>query len=35
MDNPYDILGVTINATDNEIKKAYRDLAKNIILIIR
>ena len=28
MDNPYDVLGINRNATDEEIKKAYRNLAK-------
>ena len=26
--NPYDVLGVTPSATDDEIKKAYRSLSK-------
>ena len=28
MDNPYDVLGINRNATDEEVKKAYRNLAK-------
>ncbi len=28
MNNPYDIIGVTTNSTDEEIKSAYRELAK-------
>lgn len=29
----YEILGIEKNASDDEIKKAYRSLAKNLILI--
>ena len=32
--NPYDILGVDKNASDKDIKSAYRKLAKNITLIL-
>ena len=28
MNNPYDVLGVSQNATDEEVKHAYRELAK-------
>lgn len=33
MIKPYEILGVSKTATQDEIKKAYRNLAKKIILI--
>ena len=28
MTNPYEVLGITVNATDDEVKTAYRELAK-------
>lgn len=31
--NPYDVLGVSKDASDQEIKRAYRKLSKNIIQI--
>lgn len=34
MSDPYKILGVPPTATDDEVKSAYRALAKNIIPII-
>lgn len=33
MNNPYEVLGVSETATDEEVKAAYRNLAKNIIPI--
>ena len=33
MRDPYEVLNVSKNASDEEITKAYRQLAKNITLI--
>ena len=33
MRDPYQVLGVPSTATDEEVKKAYRDLARKIITI--
>lgn len=30
IDNPYSVLGLTPDASDEEVKRAYRALAKNI-----